>query len=60
MKKGNIFKKYLPYQSEFSYHASWSVNHRGWSKMKKANRRIAKNWFKREAKKEMEEINNDR
>lgn len=60
MKKGNIFKKNLPYQSEFSHRASWAVNHMGWAKMKKDNRRIAKNRFRREAKKEMEEINNDR
>lgn len=36
------------YQSEFSHrYACWANNHRGWSKQKKKNRRIAKKRLKR-------------
>lgn len=43
MKKNNIYKGFLPYQSEFSHmFACWANNHRGWAKMKKINKRLAK------------------
>ena len=41
------YLKYLPYQSEFSHQcATWALNHNGWAKMKKQNRRLAKRKFK--------------
>ena len=50
------YKKYINKdQSEFSHrYACWAYNHRGWAKMKKSNKKIAKkrernNW-KKEAK----------
>ena len=46
--KSNIFKKFVPPQSEFSHrYACWANNHNGWSKQKKDNKRIAKRKFKR-------------
>ena len=43
MKRQNIYKGYLDFQSEFSHRwACWANNHRGWAKMKKENKRIAK------------------
>lgn len=43
----NIYKGYLPKESDFSYScASWAKNHRGWSKMKKLNKRLAKQRLK--------------
>lgn len=56
MKKTNIYKGKLPWQSEFSHRfACWAKNHRGWAKMKKANRRLAKKRLKRELDKKVEE-----
>ena len=55
MKKSNIYKGFLEFESEFSHrYACWAYNHRGWAKMKKDNKKIAKkrernNW-KKEAK----------
>lgn len=55
MKKNNIYKGFLEFESEFSHrYACWANNHRGWAKMKKNNKKIAKkrernNW-KKEAK----------
>lgn len=55
MKKSNIYKGFLEFESEFSHrYACWANNHRGWAKMKKNNKKIAKkrernNW-KKEAK----------
>ncbi len=52
MKKANYLKGYLPGQSEFDHrYACWASNHRGWAKMKKYNKRLAKkrenrNWRK--------------
>ena len=52
MKKGNIYKGFLDSESEFDHHhACWANNHRGWAKMKKSNKKIAKkrernNWKK--------------
>lgn len=49
MKKTNIYKGKLPFQSEFSHkYACWANNHRGWAKMKKSNKRIAKRKLKQE------------
>lgn len=46
MKTNKIAKSYkgfIPRQSEFShYYASWAKNHRGWAKMKRFNKRLAK------------------
>ena len=43
MKQSNIYKGFLNPQSEFSHRwACWANNHRGWAKMKKSNKRIAK------------------
>lgn len=49
MKKTNIYKGKLPFQSEFSHrYACWANNHRGWAKMKKFNKRIAKKRLRQE------------
>lgn len=49
------YKKYIPFQSEFSHHlATWANNHRGWSKMKKYNRKYAKKRMYRDLKKQDE------
>ena len=56
MKRANYLKEYLPWQSEFSHrYACWANNHRGWSKMKKYNRRLAKRREKRALRKEINE-----
>lgn len=55
MKRANIYKGKLNPQSEFSHHyACWANNHRGWAKMKKANKKIAKHRLKDELRKEYE------
>ena len=42
-KISKVYKGFLPRQSEFShYYASWAKNHRGWAKMKRFNKRLAK------------------
>lgn len=47
-KKQNTYKEYCPWESQFSYRfAAWAHNHRGWSKMKRTNRRIAKKRLRR-------------
>ena len=47
MKKNNIYKGFLDFESEFDHrYACWAYNHRGWAKMKKRERN---NW-KKEAK----------
>ena len=48
IRKGNIYNKWLPYQSEFSRFSSWANNHMEWAKMKKTNRRVAKKRFNQE------------
>ena len=54
MKKQNTYKGFLDYQSEFSHRfACWANNHMGWTKMKKANKRIAKRRLRRIEKEEM-------
>lgn len=45
--KGRHELKYLPYQSRFDHkYACWAINHNGWSKMKKLNRRTTKHRLK--------------
>ena len=52
----DLLKKLLSYQSEFSHrYACWALNHMGWAKMKKANRRLAKRRLKREMEKRKKE-----
>lgn len=52
----DLLKKLLPFQSEFSHrYACWANNHMGWAKMKKANRKQAKNKSKQIMKKEMQQ-----
>ena len=54
MKKQNIYIGHLEFQSEFDHRfACWTNNHRGWAKMKKLNKRLAKKRLKRCIKKEM-------
>lgn len=55
-KQQNPFKGYLDYQSEFSHRfACWANNHRGWAKMKKFNKRLAKRRLKQKLRKELKE-----
>ena len=55
MKKANTLAPFLPWQSEFDHHyACWANNHRGWAKMKKSNKRLAKRREKRQLRKEMD------
>ena len=43
MKKNNIYKGFLDFEDEFDHrYACWAYNHRGWAKMKKSNKRLAK------------------
>ncbi len=56
MKKQNYLAPFLPWQSEFSHrYACWANNHRGWAKMKKANKRLAKRRERRILRKEMDD-----
>ena len=56
MKKQSTYKGFLDFQSEFSHKfACWANNHRGWAKMKKSNKRIAKKRERRSAKKMCED-----
>ena len=49
MKRANIWKGKLGWQSEFDHlFACWANNHNGWSKAKKANKRLAKRRIKQE------------
>lgn len=53
MKRSNVYKGKLPYQSEFSHKfASWANNHMGWAKMKKFNKRLAKRRLRNDVRKE--------
>lgn len=53
-KRNNTYKGFLPFQSEFSHkYACWAINHRGWAKMKKFNKRLAKRRFNNEQRKNM-------
>jgi hypothetical protein len=48
--KRSILSRLRPkWQSEFDHHyCCWAINHGGWRKMKKQNRRLAKRKLKRE------------
>ena len=56
MKVQNYLKAFLPWQSDFD---RWFVacyrNHRGWAKMKKYNKRVAKKRERRVWRKEVRE-----
>ena len=55
MKKQNIYKGFLDYQSEFDHRwACWANNHNGWAKLKKMNRRLAKRKIAREAQRDIQ------
>lgn len=55
MKWGN-YKRFARNPGEFSHkYACWAYNHRGWAKMKKANRRTAKRRLERAVRKDTEE-----
>ena len=57
MKRANTYKGFLPWQSEFSHHwACWANNHRGWAKMKKANKRLAKRRMRRDCKRRSQKV----
>jgi len=48
MTRRSIYKGLIKDQSEFSHRwACWANNHRGWAKMKKANRKLAKKRLRR-------------
>ena len=60
MKRANYLKGFLPWQSEFDRHfACWAANHRGWSKMKIFNKRLAKRRERRSWKREVMAIADD-
>ena len=47
-------------QSEFDHkYACWASNHRGWQKMKKRNKRIARKKLKEELNKEIDVVEDD-
>lgn len=51
MSRRGRLKLYLDYQSNFDHdYACWALNHGGWRKMKKLNRRVAKRRMYREEK----------
>jgi hypothetical protein len=55
MRWGN-YKGFVRNADEFSHkYACWAYNHRGWAKMKKANRKLAKKRLKRAMEKDAEE-----
>lgn len=55
-KRNNTYKGFLRWQSDFSHHyACWAHNHRGWAKMKKFNKRLAKRRMRSEERKRMME-----
>lgn len=61
MKQSNIYKEFLPFESEFSHrYAAWANNHRGWAKMKKFNKRVAKRKLKQKWKQEDKLYGTDR
>ncbi len=48
MTSRNLYKGLYKDQSEFSHRfACWANNHRGWAKMKKLNRKLARKRLKR-------------
>ena len=56
IKQNNPYKGRLPFQSEFDHrYACWATNHRGWAKMKKFNKKLAKKRLRNELRKDMED-----
>ena len=54
--KRNIYKGLFDDQSEFSHrYACWAYNHRGWAKMKKYNKKLAKKRLRRINRRNMDE-----
>ena len=54
MKQMGYLRAYMPWQSEFDHRfAAWALNHRGWAKAKKSNKRLAKKREKRSWEKEV-------
>lgn len=54
-KTQNIYKGFMDWQSEFSHkYACWANNHRGWAKMKKNNKKLAKKRERRQVEKRIE------
>lgn len=55
MKRANIYKEHLEFQSEFSHrYACWASNHNGWANMKKFNKKLAKRRLRQELRKEID------
>lgn len=55
-KQNNPYKGMLPFQFEFDHrYACWATNHRGWAKMKKFNKKLAKKRLRNELRKDMED-----
>ena len=55
MKKSNIYKGFLEFQSEFDHRFTcWANNHNGRSKAKKYNKKLAKRRERRAWRKEIE------
>lgn len=56
--KAKYLQRILEFESEFDHrYACWAYNHRGWAKMKKANKKVAK---KRERRNWKREVDNER
>jgi hypothetical protein len=56
MKRSEIKRRQYSdgYQCEFDHHyCCWALNHNGWRKMKRSNRKIFKQKFRRETSKEI-------
>lgn len=55
-KQNNPYKGRVPFQSQFDHrYACWATNHRGWAKMKKFNKKLAKKRLRNELRKDMED-----
>lgn len=55
-KQNNPYKGRVPFRSEFDHrYACWATNHRGWAKMKKFNKKLAKKRLRNELRKDMED-----
>ena len=56
MKQNNTYKGLLPAQSRFDHkYACWANNHRGWAKMKKFNKKLAKKRLRHEQARQLKE-----
>lgn len=59
MKRSEITRRQFSDRGQLWFskkYACWANNHNGWSKMKKQNRRLFKKKFRRETKKEIEDV----